>query len=458
MKSLKTVLVAAFALGAAVSSYAEVKVGVSISLTGQAASAGISQQKALATLPTKAGAETIVYKVLDDASDPTKAAQNAQKLISEEHVDVLFGSTATPPSLAMAQFALENKTPLVTLAPVQLTPEMLPWTFVMSQPSSLMVDAIVAHMQRNRVKTVAFIGYSDSFGEAWLRALTSSTQRAGITIVATERFARTDTSVLTQTLKLVAANPDAVSVGATTTAAALPQRALRERVYKGPIYHTHGAASADFLRAAGASGAGAFVPAGPLLAAEQLPTSNPVRAAALDFVRAYETANGPQSRTVFASNLSDAAQFLANAISSAAPSGAKPGTPEFRAALRTAMEQTKALPLANGLVTNSKSDHNGFDKTGVVLLQVVDGQWHLEEQLARVREYPLCKDRAWRVDSPIPRPPQTSLPMSPESQNFQSCSLGRPCDAGMDRTAASSRPGTYPETTSEKAPCAGSGG
>lgn len=377
MKAIRVIVLAAAGLTASTFTHAEVKVGVSLSLTGPAASAGISQQKAISTLPTKAGGENIVYTVLDDATDPTRAGQNARKLVSEEQVDVLIGSTATPSTVAMTQVAAENKTPILTVAPTELNGQTLPWTFVMAQSSALMVDAVVEHMKRSKVKTVAFIGYADSFGEGWLKALVASTRRAGIEVVAAERFARTDTSVLAQTLRIVAANPDAVSVGASTTVAALPQRTLRDRGYKGPIYHTHGTASVDFLRAAGSDGNGAFVPAGPVIVAEQLPAGHPVRAEAQEFVRAYEAANGAQSRTVFASNLSDAARFLARAIPIAAAK-AKPGTAEFRAALRDVMEQTKGLALANGILNNSPENHNGFDQTGVVMMRAQGGQWQLE--------------------------------------------------------------------------------
>lgn len=377
MKALRVIVLAAAGLTASALTHADVKVGISLSLTGPAASAGISQQKAMSTLPTKAAGENIVYTVLDDATDPTRASQNARKLVSEEHVDVLIGSTATPSTVAMTQVAAENKTPILTVAPTELNAQTLPWTFVVAQSSALMVDAVVGHMKRNKVKTVAFIGYADSFGEGWLKALAASTRRAGIEIVATERFARTDTSVLAQALRIVGANPDAVSVGASTTVAALPQRTLRDRGYKGPIYHTHGTASVDFLRAAGSDGNGALVPAGPVIVAEQLPAGHPVRAEAREFVRAYEEANGAQSRTVFASNLSDATRFLARAIPIAAAK-AKPGTPEFRAALRDAMEQTKGFALANGILSNSPENHNGFDQTGVVMMRAQGGQWQLE--------------------------------------------------------------------------------
>lgn len=358
--------------------HGEIKVGISLSTTGPAASAGISQEKVIALLPSKVGNESIVYKVLDDATDPTRASQNARKLITEDHVDILIGSTATPGAIAMTQVAAENKTPIITVAPVELTPETMPWSFVMVQSTRLMAQGVVEDMKRKNVKSVAFLGYTDSFGEGWVKALNALAPQAGIAVLDVERFARTDTSVLAQVLKILAEKPDAVLVGATTTVAAMPQRALRERGYKGLIYHTHGAATAEFLKSAGADGKDALVPAPGVIVAEQLPSDYPSRTQAQEYVKAYEGANGAQSRTVFSANLWDAAKL----ITSAAPGAlsiAKPGTAEFRSALRDRLEQTKGLALANGVLNNSSENHNGFDKSSVVMMRVVDGKWLVEK-------------------------------------------------------------------------------
>lgn len=371
-------LIAVAGLCASATAHADLRVGVSLSMTGPAASAGISQQKAVALLPTKVGSENVMYVVLDDATDPTRAAQNARKLVTEDRVDVLIGSTATPGAIAMTQVAAESRTPIVTVAPVDVTADTQPWTFMMVQSTAMMVDAVVDDMKRKKVRTVAFLGYSDSFGEGWIKGLNALAPQAGMSVVAAERFARTDTSVLSQVLKIVAANPDAVLVGASTTVAALPQRTLRERGYKGLVYHTHGTATAEFLKAVGADGKDALVPAGGVIAAEQLAAGVPNRVQAQEYVQAYEAANGAQSRTVFSANLWDAAR-LVTAAAAGAMASAKPGTPEFRAALRDRMEQMKGLPLANGVLNNTRENHNGFDKSSVVLIRVVDGRWVIEK-------------------------------------------------------------------------------
>src|SRR5690606_33271839 len=108
-----------------------------------------------------------------------------------------------------------------------------------------------------------------------LQEVTPRLEKAGIKLVATERFARADTSVTGQALKLTSANPDAVVVVASGSGAAMPQLALVERGYKGKIYQTHAAATRDLMRVGGKSVEGTFVSSGPVVVAEQLPANHP---------------------------------------------------------------------------------------------------------------------------------------------------------------------------------------
>jgi branched-chain amino acid transport system substrate-binding protein len=226
------------------------------------------------------------------------------------------------------------------------------------------------------VKSVGFIGYADAYGEVWLKGATPLFEAAGIKLVATERYQRADTSVTGQILKIVSANPDAVLVAGSGTPAALPQATLVERGYKGKVYQTHGVANNDFLRVGGKNVEGAIFPVGGMLVAEQLPDSNPVKKPALEFIKAYEGANGPGSRSTFGAHAWDAGVLLLNAIP-AALKKAKPGTAEFRAALRDALEAAKEVAAAHGVFNMSPKDHNGFDQRGRVMVTVEKGTWKL---------------------------------------------------------------------------------
>jgi len=258
--------------GAAV---AQIKVGVTLSATGPAASLGIPEKNTFALLPKTIAGKTVEYIVLDDASDSTTAVKNARKLVSEDKVDVLIGSTVTPNSLAMIDVAAESETPMISMAAsaaiIEPQDPKRRWVFKTPQNDSHMTTAILSHMADNGIKTIAFIGFADAYGEGWYREISKLADIRKIKIVANERFARADTSVTGQILKIQAANPDAVLIAGSGTPAALPQKTLKERGYKGKIYQTHGVANNDFLRVCGKDCEGTWLPSGPILVAEQLP-------------------------------------------------------------------------------------------------------------------------------------------------------------------------------------------
>jgi len=355
---------------------AEIKVGVTIAATGSAAALGGPARNTFTELfPKEIAGEKVTVIVLDDASDPGNATTNARRLVTEDRVDVLVGSSITPNSMAVAGVALENGVPHFTQSPIGLPPERGRWTFMMPQPVSLMAKAVFDHMKANKATSVGFIGFSDSWGDLWVKEFKAQAEPMGLKMAAEERYARADTSVAGQTLKLVAAKPDVVLVAASGTGAALPQIALRERGFTGTVYHTHGAVTKDFIRIAGKSAEGAILPSGPLVVAELLPPS-PQTSAAVAHLKAYEAKYGAGSITQFSGHAYDVGQILQRVVPVALKS-AKPGSKEFRDALLKALESEKEIAASHGVYSFTPTDHSGLDERGRVLLTVKDGTWAL---------------------------------------------------------------------------------
>jgi branched-chain amino acid transport system substrate-binding protein len=359
---------------------ADITVGVTLSATGPAASLGIPEKNTFELLPTTIGGQKVNWIVLDDGSDTTKAVTNTKKLISEDKVDVIVGSTITPNSLAMIDVVNEAATPMISMsASARIVDPGNPktkWVFKTPQNDSLMADAIAVHMKANGVKTMAYIGFSDAYGEGWLGEMRRSAQLAGIKIVAEEKYNRNDASVTGQVLKIVATAPDAVLIGAAGTPGATPQKELVARNYKGRIYQTHGVGNADFLRVVGKDGDGTYLPIGPMLVYEQLPDSNPLKKTAADYIGKYEAKYGKGSRSTFGGHAWDSYLLLAQAIPEALKK-AQPGTREFRAALRDALENTKDLVATHGVYTMSATEHNGLDNRARTMIMIDNGKWVL---------------------------------------------------------------------------------
>ena len=360
------------------SAMADITVGVVVSATGPAASLGIPEKNTIALMPRTIAGQKVNYIVLDDASDTTAAVGNTRKLISESKVDVILGSSTTPNSLAMIDVVSEAKTPMISMAAsariVEPMDDKKKWVFKTPQNDIMMSLAIVEHMAASGVKTVAFIGFSDAYGEGWYQEFSKAAALKNLQIVANERYNRTDTSVTGQALKMVSAKPDAVLIAGSGTPAALPQKTLKERGYAGKFYQTHGVANADFLRVGGKDVEGTFLPAGPVLVAMQLPATHPVRKSASAYVTAYEAAYGKGSVSTFGAHGWDAGVLMSAAVP-AALKKAQPGTPEFRAALRDALEQLKEVPGAHGIFSMSANDHLGLDQRARVMVKIENGAW-----------------------------------------------------------------------------------
>jgi branched-chain amino acid transport system substrate-binding protein len=374
---IAAVISAGLSLGA---SAADLKVGVITSLSGPVSGLGIPYQKGIqaaqAYKPTIAGRKVQVI-VLDDASDPAVAARNARKLVIDDKVDVLIGTSGVPGALAIAAVARETRTPLISPTPVTVPADDGGWTVTVSQPFPLMVAAVVEKMKQGGVKTVAYIGFSDALGDLAYDSLLKATAPAGINVIANERYARGDSSVAGQILKIVAARPDAVFAGNSGSPGALPYLALADRGYKGQIYGTHGLINADFVRVAGTSVQGLMVPSGPVMVADQLPEGSAVRKVALEFRKAYSQVHGAVPTDAFSAYTFDAWLLYADAAQRALATKAEPGTPEFRKALHDAIGTTQELAGTHGVFTFKPNEPYGLDKRSAVVIKLDKGQWKL---------------------------------------------------------------------------------
>ena len=355
---------------------AEVVVGVSVSTTGPGASLGVHVQRAVALFPKTIGGETVRYIVLDDTSDPTVGAKNARRFATEDNVDVIIGSSSVPVALAQGAVANEARIPFIALCPIPIDPAKQSYLFAVPQPIPLMVSAVVEHMQAAKVKTVGYIGFSDSWGDLNYNHMKSGGAAAGMEVTTNERYARNDTSVTGQMLKVLATNPDAIFVGASGTPAALPQIAALERGYRKQIYHTHGVVNPDFIRLGGKSVEGVIAPTGPVVVAEQLAATDPLKATGMDYLKQYEGAYGAGSRNAFAAYAWDAGVIVQAALP-VALKATKPGTPAFRQALRDAIESGKDVKGTHAVYNMSATDHYGVDKRARVLVRVDNGEWKL---------------------------------------------------------------------------------
>ncbi len=360
---------------------ADIHIGVILSTTGPGASLGIPEEQTIRMWPGEMAGEKVRFTILNDVTDTNVAAKNTARLISEDKVDLIIGASVTPTSLVVVEAAGAAQVPVVSLAGggAIVLPQDGPrkWAFKLSPTEQLQSALVLDHLLKSKGKTIATIGFATSYGEGFLKAFEPVAQAKGVKVVAIERYNPTDQSVTAQVLKVIAANPDAVYIFGAGTPGALPQIELARRGYKGPVYQTQGVANNDFLRVGGKELDGGYMTVAPALVPEQLPESNPVKKVALDYVQRYEAKYGAGSRSLFGATAWDAL-LIAQQASREALRKAKPGTAEFRAALRDAIEGLRDFVGAEGVYNMSDKDHNGVDGRSQVLVRIENGAWKVQ--------------------------------------------------------------------------------
>lgn len=359
---------------------ADIKVGIVLPATGVGAAFGVPMQKTVPLLPATIAGQKVQYIVLDSNTDATRAAANARKLVTEEKVDVLMGDSTTPATLAMIDVAADSGTPLIaptaTAAIVQPLDDKKRWVFKILPNDEVDARAITDYMVAHGVKSVGFIGFNDAYGQGWLAAFQEMLPKAGIKLAATEFFNRTDTSVTAQALKLVAARPDVVFVAGGGTPAVVVTHDVRARGFRGTIYETHGVSTPEFIQRGGKDVEGAIFAGEPFTIAADLPEGNPFRVMAEDVISKYKAANNGEQPPIMAANMFDCVTLLGAAVPAALKAG-QPGTPAFRAALRDGLENVSKLPINNGLLSTSPTDHAYFDPSAVYIIKVENGAFRL---------------------------------------------------------------------------------
>ena len=361
---------------------AEITVGFVTSQSGPASSIGVlydKGMKAALEYATTVGDEKVKFIQLDDSSDPSTATRNARKLIEENKVDLVIGTATAASSNAMVAVANELKVPLLAISPITITPSDTGerWAICIPQPPGLMVKVVVDRAQRDGVKKMAYIGYSDAWGDLVYNGAQKPAEADGIKITTNERYARTDTSVTGQVLKILATKPDAVLLGGSATQGALPPLTLAERGYKGPLYGTPALLNTDFIRVGGKAVEGVQVSAGPVIVAEQLPDTHFSKKISMTFREDYQKANGAAPTDGFSAYSFDSWLIFLDAATRAMAK-AKPGTPEFRTALRDAIFTTKDVVGTHAIYNFKPGESYGVDERSLVLVRLVNGQWKYE--------------------------------------------------------------------------------
>ena len=354
------------------------KIGAIFSITGPGSSLGIPERDTAAMLETEINARggikgpdgkarPVKIVIYDDASDETKAVLAAKKLIDEDKVVAIVGTTLSGTSLAILDTVQKAEVPLVSCAAAAKIVEPAAerkWVFKTPQSDALIVGALVDHLKAKGLTKVGWLNVDYAFGQLGWLAFEKAAQKAGLTIVANEKFGQKDVDITAQLTRVKVANPQAVIVWSIPPSASIATKNFADLGLKMPLFQSHGVGNKRYIDLAGPGANGVVFPAGKLLVAEHLTDQDPQKPVLLAYAKDFEAKFGP--RNTFGGHAWDAVKLVAAAIEKA---GAD------RARVRAALEQTKNFVGITGVFDFSPTEHNGLDRRAVTMIQIVDGQW-----------------------------------------------------------------------------------
>jgi branched-chain amino acid transport system substrate-binding protein len=365
------------AVGAAQEAY---RLGAIFSITGTGSSLGIPERDTALMLEAEINAKggvrgpdgklrPLKIVIYDDASDETKAVLAAKKLIEEDRVTAIVGTTLSGTSLAILDTIQKAEVPLISCAAAAKIVEPATerrWVFKTPQSDALIVGALVDYLRAKGLTRVGWLNVDYAFGQLGWIEFEKAAQRAGLTIAGNEKFGQKDVDMTAQLTRVKAANPQAVIVWSIPPSASIATRNHADLGIKAPLFQSHGVGNKKYIELAGAASHGVTFPAGKLLVAEQLADNDPQRPVLLAYARDFEAKYGP--RNTFGGHAWDAIQIAVRAFERA---GAD------RAGVRAAIEGTRNFVGVTGVFDFSPTDHNGLDRRAVTMIQIVDGQWKL---------------------------------------------------------------------------------
>jgi branched-chain amino acid transport system substrate-binding protein len=357
----------------------DITVGFVTSLSGPASSIGLNYEKGINTAyayQSEVDGHKIKLIKLDDGSDPSAATQDANKLVEQNQVDLIIGTSSAVGTNAMLTVANERKVPFIGISPVS-TPIPAgghPWGIAMPQTPNLMVKVIADRMKREGIKNVGFIGFSDSWGDLVYNGAKAAETAGGPKVTSNERYARTDTSVTPQAIKVIATQPEALLDGGSATQAALPLLEMRKLGFKGNFYGTPALLNRDFVRIGGKAAEGVQVSAGPVIVTSQLPDSHFSKKIGTAFHEAFEKVNNSPADDGFSGYSFDGWLIFVNAAKVALKT-AKPGTPEFHEALMQAIYANKDIAGVHAVYNFTPNSYYGVDDRSLVVVKLADGKW-----------------------------------------------------------------------------------
>ena len=371
----------ALALGPAPAAAQEAyKIGAIFSITGPGSSLGIPERDTALMIEADVNAKggikgpdgkmhPLKLVIYDDASDETRAVLAAKKLIDEDRVTAIVGTTLSGTSLAIVDTVQKAEMPLVSCAAAIKIVEPAAerkWVFKTPQSDHLIVGVLVDYLKAKGLTRVGWLNVDYAFGQLGWIEFEKAAQKAGLSVAANEKFGQKDVDMTAQLTRVKAASPQAVVIWSIPPSASIATKNYADLGIAAPLFQSHGVGNKKYIELAGPGANNVMFPAGKLLVAEQLADNDPQKPVLLAYARDFEGRYG--SRNTFGGHAWDAVQIVLHAMGQAGADRAK---------VRSSIETTRNFVGITGVFDFSPADHNGLDRRAVTMIQIADGQWRV---------------------------------------------------------------------------------
>ena len=359
------------------------KIGAVLSISGPASNLGVPEKQTLEMLTEELNAngginghqvEMVIY---DDETNAEKTATLATRLVERDEVLAVIGATFTGGTMAIVNTMNSQETPLVSLAAGIdiITPiEERFWIFKTPQTEREAVIEVYKYMESKGQKDVAIITDTSGFGAGGRKYLLSESEKYGISIVDDQTFSSGDTSMQSQLTHIKGTAAEAVVVWATDKESSIVASDMRALQMTIPLYASHGIANMAFIENAGDAADGVIFPAGKLLIADQVPSSDPQQSTLLSYKEDFESRYGAGTISTFGGHAYDAFGIIAKALENMETSS---DLSQSRALLRDEIEKVENFIGTGGVFTMSPQDHLGMQPGSLAMFEIVDGEWTL---------------------------------------------------------------------------------
>jgi len=351
-----------------------IRIGAFLAVTGGAAFLGDPEQKTLQLYVEKLNAaggvlgRKLQLVSYDSAGDAEKARTFTKRLIEQDKVDLIVGGSTTGETMAVVPLVEAAGVPFISLAgAIVITEPVKKWVFKTPHTDRMACERIFLDMRSRKIEKIGLISGAGGFDKSMRAQCLQVAPTYRIQVVADEAYGASDTDMTAQLTKIKnAPGVQAVLNAGFGSGPAIVTKNFRQLGMTMPLYQSHGVASKDFIKLAGAAAEGVRLPAAAVLAADQLAAGDPQRAVSVAYKKEYE-ARYKQDISTFGGHAYDGLMIAVNAIKRA-------GTTD-KAKVRDAIESTKGFVGTGGIVNMSPKDHMGLDLTYFRMLEVKKGNW-----------------------------------------------------------------------------------